>query len=458
MRYLEVLYLNIENFLQNVCQEIKYKPVRSSISEELEQHIQEIKEEYIQNGIEEQEAEEKAIKQMGNAEEIGKRLNKIHRPKIDWKLIVLITILTAFGIIISVLKRDITNEYEINKTLIYISIGIVVSIIIYFIDYRKIKKFSNLIYLIASFLLILPISGISDTINGVPVLDIVGDIVLIPCMIAVPMYIIAFVGFITNYNKDKKINIRLEIINKTITIENDLIKIIVLSIISLILITKIPSKTNAIILGITYLIIITIQILKNQENSKKKIKLIYSIISVLAISIIIIITMLSKPYMVDRFKSHFNPELDPSCGGYEGILQKEIIENAKLIGEANTEIISNDKLIINNRSNNAFIYLLGKTGILVSSILIITIILTSIRLIKNAKNIRDTYGKYIIIGLSSLYIIQSVTNVLMNLNLGIKTDINLPFVSYGGQYFIINLVSIAIILSIYRRKDIILEN
>lgn len=457
MKYLEVLYLNIENFLQNVCQEIKYKPVRPSISEELEQHIQEIKEEYIQNGIEEQEAEKRAIEQMGNAEEIGKRLNKIHRPKTDWRLIVLITILTAFGIAISILKQDITNEYEINKTLIYISIGIVVSIIIYFMDYRKFKKFSNLIYLIASFILILSISGISDTINGVPVLNIIGDIVLIPCMIAVPMYIIAFVGFITNYNKDKKINIRLGIINKTITIENDLTKIIVLSIISLILITKIPSKTNATILSITYLIIITIQILKNQENSKKKIKLVYSIVSVFAISITII-TMLSKPYIIDRFKSHFNPELAPDCLGYEGILQKEIIENAKLIGEADTEIISNDKLIINNRSNNAFIYLLGKTGILVSSVLIITIILTSIRLIKNAKNIRDTYGKYIIIGLSSLYIIQSVANVLMNLNIGIKTDINLPFVSYGGQYFIINLVSIAIILSIYRRKDIILEN
>ena len=42
----------------------------------------------------------------------------------------------------------------------------------------------------------------------------------------------------------------------------------------------------------------------------------------------------------------------------------------------------------------------------------------------------------------------------MNINLGIQININLPFVTYGGAYFIVNIINIAIILSIYRRKDI----
>ena len=42
----------------------------------------------------------------------------------------------------------------------------------------------------------------------------------------------------------------------------------------------------------------------------------------------------------------------------------------------------------------------------------------------------------------------------MNINLGVQLNIDLPFVSTGGVYFIINAVSIALILSIYRRKDI----
>lgn len=73
--------MNVENFLETVCQEIKYKPIRANISEELQQHIQEIKDEYIQEGMEEKEAEERAVKQMGEPEKIGKELNKIHRHK-----------------------------------------------------------------------------------------------------------------------------------------------------------------------------------------------------------------------------------------------------------------------------------------------------------------------------------------------------------------------------------------
>ena len=43
----------------------------------------------------------------------------------------------------------------------------------------------------------------------------------------------------------------------------------------------------------------------------------------------------------------------------------------------------------------------------------------------------------------------------MNLNLGIKADFNMPLVSYGGINMIVNMGLLALVLSIYRRKDII---
>ena len=60
-----MFYLDIKNFLDKVCGEIKYRPVRKGICEELKSHIQEIKEEYTNKGIPENEAEEKAVFQMG---------------------------------------------------------------------------------------------------------------------------------------------------------------------------------------------------------------------------------------------------------------------------------------------------------------------------------------------------------------------------------------------------------
>lgn len=40
MLFLEVFHLHIKEFLENVCNEIKYKPIRNDISEELALHIE----------------------------------------------------------------------------------------------------------------------------------------------------------------------------------------------------------------------------------------------------------------------------------------------------------------------------------------------------------------------------------------------------------------------------------
>lgn len=446
-----MFYLDIKNFIEKVCNEIKYKPVRKEISEELQTHIEEIKQNNIKNGMQEKEAEEKAINQMGEAEEIGKKLNKIHKPKLDWQLLILIIILITYGLIISILKETSTNDTYITKTIFNIIIGLIIGIAIYFFDYRKIKKCSNLIYIIATIIMILPFMKIASYhVNGMPYIRIF-NIGIMPSTITLPLYILAFVGTIVDYNNKIKI---INIEDNKITINKELIKIILMVTISLILMIAISTLTNAIILAAIYTIIATIKILQTNQNKWKKIAIMYATIILISIILITLIYGGTHAFRFNRILASFNPEIDPQGAGYTGMLQKEIIENARLIGEADTKVISSGEYIISLDTNYTFIYLLGKTGIIISSILVLTIILTSIKLIKNAKNIKEQYGKYIIIGLSSLYIIQSIASVLMNINLGIQTNINIPFVSYGGVYFIINVINIAIILSIYRRKDI----
>ena len=125
--------MNISDFLNSVCKEIKYKPAKKEISEELNLHIQEIKEDYLKTGMGELEAEEKAVSQMGVAEEIGKELNKIHKPKLDFILLVLISIIIGFGIFISSLKQSFESINYVGNTFIYLFIGVCLSIGIYFL-------------------------------------------------------------------------------------------------------------------------------------------------------------------------------------------------------------------------------------------------------------------------------------------------------------------------------------
>ena len=102
----------------------------------------------------------------------------------------------------------------------------------------------------------------------------------------------------------------------------------------------------------------------------------------------------------------------------------------------------------------AFISIIAHYGWIVGILIVTAIILFSLKLIFNAIKIKEVYGKFIIIGLASMFILQSIFNILMNLNLWIESGFNLPFVSYGIGNLIMNVISLSIILSVYRRKDI----
>ena len=441
--------MDIKTYLNNICKEIKYEPAKKSISEELELHMKEIKENYINDGMDEKTAEEKAVHQMGNAEEIGRSLNKIHKPHLDWKLLILIAILMGFSLIISIFKEVSGNGYYIGRSIVYMILGVAISIGIYLFDYRKLKKCSFLIYIFATILMIMPIIGMGCYQRGVPYIYM-GGFGFYPTTITVTLYIIAFIGFIVDYDKENIIKLKIQ--DEIFSINKDFIKILGLAIFSLIMMACHSRTTAIIILSFVYIVITTIKIVSNKENKIRNLATLYGIITFM-----IVIFIQGLGGIPTRVLSSFNPEIDPYNTGWIGLQQKDIMQNAELIGEANVDgrIIDIDDLF--KDSNHTFIYLLGKAGIIPSAILVLAIILTSIKLIANAKNMKEQYGKFLIIGLSSLYIFQSVASVLMNINLGIQVGIEIPLVAYGGFYFFISISSMALILSVYRRKDINFE-
>lgn len=447
--------MQIREYLKSICEQIKYKPIREEISNEIEVHIIDLKQEYISDGIKEEDAEQKAIEQMGNAEEIGKKLNQIHRPRLDFKLIFIIIILLGFGFLVSFIRASqlVTNGNEANsmtKYIFFLIIGVVLSVPIYFIDYRKILKYSNILYGIASGIILWTLLfGVN--VNGIPHIYISTTLSSIsPYTIAVPLYIISFVGFINNLKQENKIKIL-----QKYHINIKLVKVIVLSLISLYLLFLIPSVTSVFILGLTYLIIGTVKIIKSKENKTKNILMLWGI--PLIIGLILVLYLLGGvPYIADRFEVTFNPESDASGMGWLGVNRKIIINSAQLYGEADDMSTAID--LFDEGTIFAFISILAHYGWIVAILVTVSILLLSIKLIINAIKIKENYGKSLIIGISSMFILQSIFNILMNLNLWMESNYNLPFVSYGGVNLIINLMCLSLILSVYRKKDLIFES
>lgn len=429
--------MQTKEFLSKVCEQIKYKPIRSEISEELENHIQELKESYIQEGIQEYEAEEKAITQMGQAEEIGKRLNKIHKPKMNLQLLMLTLILLGFGFLLT----HIDNEDAWKSNLIYISISIIPFLLIYFFDYKKLQKHSYLIYCIATIVLLGPIIAGDTTWSTRSVTRI----------IAMPLYIISFVGFIENISK--KGEIKIEYI-KTYNI-NIKIVIAVLSVISLIIMLQ-YSRSLMWLLLLTYYTIVTSKVIqtKNKGYIKKLLK-------ITGISIIIATVVWTVNFFnhYDEAMYEITTRLNNISGvGFESILQKDVTRSAKLIGKADNLDIKTVLLYNAEKGIFTLMAILINYGWIISILMITMVLSFSIKLIRDVTKIKDMYGKLLIIGIASSFIFRSIVCIIINLNAGLLSiNSGIPFISYGKVNLLIDILSLAVIFSVYRRKNITLN-
>ena len=68
-----------KEFLSIVRKQIRYVFVRDTIEEELKQHLNDSMETLIEEGFQWQDAEEEAVRQMGDPVEVGMLLNKEHK-------------------------------------------------------------------------------------------------------------------------------------------------------------------------------------------------------------------------------------------------------------------------------------------------------------------------------------------------------------------------------------------
>ena len=453
--------MQINEFLNSVCEQIKYKPIRSTIAEELKNHIEDKKEELIEMGQNEKEAEKKAVEQMGDAKIIGKELNKVHRPRLDWKLLLIILILLAFGFLVSYIitlnehtemmqymkegvSEYITTNYMI-KYACFVILGFAIGVIIYFCDYKKIKNKPLILYIIATVVIVLAfLFGIS--VNGINFLRI-GNYSIRSNTIAVPLYILAFIGFLENINKENK----LTKLFKEKNINANILKLVILSLISLLMLSLIPSLSSVIVLVITYLILATRKIANESNNKKKHILMLWGIPIILGI-IFILFEIAVNPYILDKFISVYKPEEYKETEGWRAVNRKEIIKSAQKFGEAGN--MSDAIYLFDGFGNNEIISILAHFGWIPTIVLIITVFAFSIKLSINSFKIKEKYGSLIILGIGCMFILQSLFNILMNFNLIFDASFNLPFVTYGCGELVVNMMCLALIFAVYRKKDV----
>ena len=419
----------VDEYINDVCKLIKNKKVHNEIKEELLDHINDIIEDYLEIGMSLEIAIDKALMQMGNAEVIGHDLNKAHKSNSDWLLLIITTCLISFGFLTTAFLQlnTFNDSYYINyisKLLVFLVISIVLSLFILKLDYRNLKKYSLTLYIISISLILLTLT-FSLSINGARNWLIIGSVSINTLAVTPILFIVSLAGIFDNYNWTDKVS---------------LFKGLILVFIPVILFISLSSLSTVIIYLIAAFTIINI--------SGFKIK--YLIITSGALGSILL-SIFRTAYRTERLFIFLNPAQDINNAGWIYNQLNTLRNSAGLLGTGST--INNSALPDANMefALTSIIYCFGWIiGIMVMALVLSFII----RIAFISRNTKNTYGKLLVSGLCSLFAIQFILNILANFSLSPILGINMPFISYGGNQLIINILSISIINNVYKFRNV----
>lgn len=414
--------MKIEEFIQTICDKIKYKPVRAEIKNELYEHIIEEKESYIKEGLTESEAEEKAIQNIGTPEEVSRGFNKIYKRKLDIKLLIIFVALIALNILLIVTNGKSRDVSYICTNTAYIAIGIIISIGIYFVNYKKLQKFALGIGILG-----IAISIINVILYNNQYSKLLENLHL--NVLTLFINIIAFVlllNNIQNYSRKKfAIFITYVAITLTLTyISNDV--------------------TSFIIMFVIYVVLSTKEIFR---AGIKKYKII-NIISILALVLIALFNIfIAKPHLLNRI-------FEAGRGAYSVIEMRNRLTNSKMIGQSQIPKGENTEYLYENFSNYSFVYLVQQYGKIIGIGILILFGLLAVELIYICKKIKDDFGKNLIICISIFLFMQVLINLLSILGIAYIGNSNIPFITQNDTSVVVYMMCIAIVLTIYGRKNL----
>jgi rod shape determining protein RodA len=159
-----------------------------------------------------------------------------------------------------------------------------------------------------------------------------------------------------------------------------------------------------------------------------------------------------KPYQKKRIEVFLHPERDPNKTGYN-VRQAQIAVGSGGITGRGFGQGSQSQLNFLPVAHTDFIFAgyAEATGYVGSTLLIALFVFLLWRALHVAEIAKDSFGRFLAIGITAMLSIQVLVNIGMNIRLLPVTGIPLPFVSYGGTSLFINMIALGILQSIVLR-------
>lgn len=429
----------MDEYLKILLEQIRCKKARPYIRQEFQNHIEDQMEANMHAGMDYEHAEKEAVKDMGDPVEAGTSLDRIHKPQIAWKLLFMIVLISIAGIathIIIATHIDVADVFiSSSRYVLHVIVGLIVMMILYFMDYTLLARFSKVIAVILLLICLLTLF-FGVRVNGMTYyIFIRGRAILTQALML--FYVPIYGGILYKY---RGLGYK------------GFFKAIVWMIIPVFLVLRIPATMTAGLMMMPMLVMSTIAIQKDWfvVHKKKAMAGLWGIFMILPVIIFfgMYFGNVLAAYQKERIQAFISNSGD--ANGLTMTVRSFLAAN-KFIGGNGIDI---SRFLPAFNADYILTYLSSTYG-MIAAILVCCILAVLIFIIfGTAMKQKNQLGMIMGCGCGMIFLVSSLINILENLGAIPPTGTFLPFLSASGSYIVVSYGLIGIVLSIYRYKNI----
>lgn len=414
----------IEDYLRTAGEQIRWKRARKPLLYELESHILDRRESLISDGVEEIEAETKAVAEMGDAETVGIELDRVHQPRPNWLLISSAAALFALGILLLWLIGGPSEQFK--RMIVYGGIGIVFLILGYFCDYTLLAKYS------------VPIFAVLCTVCFIfPIMGNEFRTIAKQLIYALP-FVYSMLLFNTQFKR----------------------KLLTLSVCAVLClpVSFLQSNSSMIYVFVLLSIILVYAAFKGMIDKNRFKSFIPALCVIAAFSAIVLYLSLYDAWGGLSWRVHgiVRPESDPYSSGWVTLRVRELINTSVFVGAGETSEFVNQFTQSTDFANVEFMlataahkygYILFiAIGLLLAAILGI--------IVYGIKKQSSRLGKLTLLAGGSSFAIRIAAYLMCNLGFNLIALDGIPLFSYNGKLLIFDMFVMGLMLSVFRMESI----
>lgn len=432
----------MEEYLEKLLSQIRCKKARPYISDEIRKHMEDQITENIAHGMTAKEAEINAVADMGDPVEAGISLDKVHKPQVAWKLIVIVGILSLLGIFIqqsisyhiAEISSDIPEYYAFSGTRFVTSVilGFAVMCGIYFLDYTTIAKYSKFI---GAFIITVGILSILGFLGrfGHEKYFMVRLLTTAFMMFYVPTY-----GAILYKYREGGLA--------------SLLKAIVWLMIPVIIMFKMPNLVGTSILMVSMLIQLSAAIIKGwfKVPVKRTVAIIWTAFGILPIILLFSMYALHMlaAYQEARIRAWLFATGDAS---YMSNILRSLCTDIAFIGNSGKDVVGT---LPDFNSDYIFSYILNSYGSIAGMMIVAALAVLILYIFSVCLKQKNELGLVMGFGCGMIILLNTVINLLGTVGVIPPAASFLPFLSAGRGNIVLCYALVGIIMSIYRYKDV----